>query len=41
MGGEKMSPGLDLEEGKLSTKSTTEDSMVSTGSTAAVVVGTM
>ena len=40
MGGEKMSPGLDLEEEKLSTKSTTEHSMASTGSTA-VVVGTM
>ena len=36
-----MSPGLDLEEGKLSTKSTTEHSMVSTGSSAVVVVGTM
>ena len=41
MGGAKMSPGLDLEEGKLSTKSTTEHSTVSTGSTAAMVVGTM
>ena len=36
-----MSPGLDLEEGRLSTKSTTEHSMVSTESTVAVVVGTM
>ena len=32
-----MFPGLDLEEGRLSTKSTTEHSMVSTGSTAMVV----